>query len=190
MRTNWRIGSLLGIPLYIDSSWFLILAFVTLINATDAEIQSLAGQSFGLAWLLGLIIALLLFISVLLHELGHSFMARFKASRSIPLPCFSLGVWPDRARISDSSRGLASSDRWTLVSFLLFCLLSLASHLPYLNANLTYICGHLAIINLFLALFNLIPGLPLDGGQIFKAMVWQATGDRWKGLHWAGSVVN
>jgi hypothetical protein len=113
MRTNWRIGSLLGIPLYIDSSWFLILAFVTLINATDAEIQSLAGQSFGLAWLLGLIIALLLFISVLLHELGHSFMARFKASRSIPLPCFSLGVWPDRARISDSSRGLASSDRWT-----------------------------------------------------------------------------
>ncbi|CCI25747.1 site-2 protease family protein [Microcystis aeruginosa] len=186
MRTNWRIGSLLGIPLYIDSSWFLILAFVTLINATDAEIQSLAAQSSVLAWLLGLIMALLLFISVLLHELGHSLMAR---SQGIEVNSITLFLFGGMALIDRESRtppeALQVAIAGPLVSFLLFCLLSLASHLPYLNANLTYICGHLAIINLFLALFNLIPGLPLDGGQIFKAMVWQATGDRWKGLHWA-----
>jgi Zn-dependent protease len=186
MRANWRIGSLLGIPLYIDSSWFLILAFVTLINATDAEIQSLAAQSFGLAWLLGLIIALLLFISVLLHELGHSLMAR---SQGIEVNSITLFLFGGMASIERESRtpqeALWVAIAGPAVSFLLFCLLSLTSHLPYLNVDLTYICEHLAIINLFLAVFNLIPGLPLDGGQILKALVWQATGDRWKGLHWA-----
>jgi len=186
MRANWRIGSLLGIPLYIDSSWFLILAFVTLLNATDGEIQSLAAQSFGLAWLIGLIMALLLFLSVLLHELGHSLMAR---SQGIEVNSITLFLFGGMASIDRESRtpqeALWVAIAGPAVSFLLFCLLSLASHLPYLNANLTYICEHLAIINLFLAVFNLIPGLPLDGGQILKALVWQATGDRWQGVHWA-----
>jgi Zn-dependent protease len=186
MRANWQIGSLLGIPLYIDSSWFLILAFVTLLNATDEEIQSLAAHSVGLAWLLGLTMALFLFISVLLHELGHSLMAR---SQGIEVNSITLFLFGGMASIERESRtpkeALWVAIAGPAVSFILFCLLSLIGQLPHLNADISYICEHLAAINLFLALFNLIPGLPLDGGQILKALVWQTTGNRWQGLHWA-----
>ncbi|HEY9874776.1 MAG TPA: hypothetical protein V6D12_15165, partial [Candidatus Obscuribacterales bacterium] len=66
MQANWRIGSLFGIPLFIDSSWFFILAFITLVNALDLY------TAWGpvLAWSAGFVMALLLFGSVLVHELG------------------------------------------------------------------------------------------------------------------------
>ncbi|HEY9653173.1 MAG TPA: hypothetical protein V6C95_21120, partial [Coleofasciculaceae cyanobacterium] len=68
MQGHWRVGSLLGIPLFLDPSWFFILALVTIINALDFY------PHFGIALALstGLIMALLLFSSVVLHELGHS----------------------------------------------------------------------------------------------------------------------
>jgi Zn-dependent protease len=74
MGKNWRIGSLFGIPLYLDSSWFLILALVTFTNAGDIQLRGLVDSNF-IAWSAGLISALLLFASVLLHELGHSLVA-------------------------------------------------------------------------------------------------------------------
>jgi Zn-dependent protease len=76
MQKNWQIGSLFGIPLYIDSSWLFILILVTILNGLELNDQNLSG---GVQWLgfgLGLIMALLLFISVLLHELGHSLVAQ------------------------------------------------------------------------------------------------------------------
>jgi len=184
MNGNIRVGSLFGIPFYINPSWFFVLGLITLTYGGElSQFPQLTGI---MPWLLGFFAAILLFASVVAHELGHSFMAR---SQGIEVNSITLFLFGGMASIERESRtppeALQVAIAGPLVSFLLFCLLSLASHLPYLNANLTYICGHLAIINLFLALFNLIPGLPLDGGQIFKAMVWQATGDRWKGLHWA-----
>lgn len=182
MQANWRIGSLLGIPLFLDPSWFFILAFVTYINAQNFSVKF----SLGLAWGAGLTMALLLFASVLLHELGHSVAA---LSQGIKVNSITLFLFGGVASIEKESKTPGEAFQVAIagpaVSLLLFGLFySLAKALP------TSSVGHiltldLANINLVLALFNLIPGLPLDGGQVLKAAVWKLTGSKFKGVRWA-----
>lgn len=182
MQANWRIGSLLGIPLFLDPSWFFILAFVTYINAQNFSVKF----SLGLAWGAGLAMALLLFASVLLHELGHSVAA---LSQGIKVNSITLFLFGGVASIEKESKTPGEAFQVAIagpaVSLLLFGLFySLAKALP------TSSVGHiltldLANINLVLALFNLIPGLPLDGGQVLKAAVWKLTGSKFKGVRWA-----
>ncbi len=184
MQTGWRIGSLFGIPLYIDSSWFLILAAVTLVNQFDY-----AKWGPAVAWISGLGMALLLFGSVLLHELGHSLVAR---SQGIKVNSITLFLFGGVAAIDQESKtpGLAFqvAIAGPAVSFVLFCLLSLLGLLLPAPEPVRVLAADLARINLVLALFNMIPGLPLDGGQIVKAAVWKLTGDRFAGVHWAAKA--
>ena len=76
MRGQWQIGSFFGIPFYLDTSWFIIVGLVSLANATEINQQILGNNQIWLGGVLGLLLALLLFASVLLHELGHSLAAR------------------------------------------------------------------------------------------------------------------
>jgi Zn-dependent protease len=185
MQANWRIGSLLGIPLFLDPSWFFILALVTIINALDLS------RSFELpiAWGGGLVMALLLFASVLLHELGHSLVAR---SQGINVNSITLFIFGGVASIERESKtpGQAfqvaiAGPAVSLTLFTLFYLLAQALPTATLGEVLAL---DLARINVILALFNLIPGLPLDGGQVLKAAVWKLTGNRFKGVRWAAQT--
>lgn len=76
MRGQWQIGSFFGIPFYLDRSWFIIVGLVSLANATEINQQILGNNQIWLGGVLGLLLSLLLFASVLLHELGHSLAAR------------------------------------------------------------------------------------------------------------------
>jgi Zn-dependent protease len=186
VRNNWRIGSLFGIPLYIDSSWFLILAFVTFINAGDVNASGLSNNTPFVGWIAGLILALLLFGSVLLHELGHCLVAR---SQGISVNSITLFLFGGIASIERESRSPAGAF-WVAiagpsVSLILFGSFFLLAQLAEDYRLLAFIGIDLARINLVVALFNLIPGLPLDGGQIFKAIVWKVKGDRLVGVKWA-----
>lgn len=182
IQSNWRIGSLFGIPFFIDPSWFFILALVTFLKAGnfDASFQSIS------AWSLGLVMALLLFASVLLHELGHSLVAR---SQGIKVNSITLFIFGGVAAIDRESQTPGEAFQVAiagpLVSFCLFGLFyGLTQALP--PENLGYLVAvDLARINLVLALFNLIPGLPLDGGQVLKAAIWKLTGSRLRGVRWA-----
>lgn len=185
MQAGWRIGSIFGIPLYIDPSWLIILAFFSFANGVKLLVDYPSWEP-GKAWVTGFLMALLLFISVLLHELGHSLVAR---SQGIKVSSITLFLFGGIASIDRESKtpGLAFqvAIAGPAVSLILFALLSLlAFPLPQSDAPQVLVTN-LAQINLVLALFNLIPGLPLDGGQIFKAAVWKFTGDRFKGIHWA-----
>ncbi len=86
MRKGWRIGSLFGIPLFLDSSWFFILALVTYLHSQDYQDRGLVTS-----WGTGLTIALLLFASVLLHELGHSLVAMSKGIKVNSITLFLFG---------------------------------------------------------------------------------------------------
>ncbi len=189
MRGNWQIGSLLGIPLYLDSSWFIILAFVTLLDAGEVNAQELAGKELWLGWLIGLVMALLLFGSVLLHELGHSLVAR---AQGISVNSITLFLFGGVASIERESKtpigafGIAIAG--PLVSFTLFGLFSLLRQWSDASPLLQYVALDIARINLVLGVFNLIPGLPLDGGQVLKSIVWQVTGDRSTGIRWAATT--
>lgn len=182
MQASWRIGSLFGIPLFLDPSWFLILVLITIIHALNFY------PSFGLALAssAGLVMALLLFGSVLLHELGHSLAARSQGIKVNSITLFLFGGVASIDRESKTPEGaLQVAIAGPGVSLLLFGLFTVLAQVLPSNSVAEVLTSNLANINLILALFNLIPGLPLDGGQVLKAVVWKLTGNRFKGVHWA-----
>jgi len=181
MQTGWRIGSLFGIPLFLDPLWFVILVFATL-NFGLAYMQ----WGTVLAWSAGLVMALLLFGSVLLHELGHSLVAR---SQGIKVSSITLFLFGGIAAIDEESKtpgqALQVAIAGPVVSIVLFLLLTLLGQALPVSSPAGVMAAEVAKINLVLALFNLIPGLPLDGGQVLKAAVWKVTGNRFQAVHWA-----
>lgn len=184
MNGNLRIGSLFGIPFYVNLSWFLILALITW------DYGQQLGFAFptlgGGAWLLGLGAALLLFVSVLAHELGHSLVAM---RQGIPVNSITLFIFGGLASLGEESKTPADAF-WVavagpLVSLILFGLLTVINTFTGITGPVAAVVGLLAAINLALALFNLLPGLPLDGGNVLKAIVWKITGKPYKGVAFA-----
>ncbi|MDY7007018.1 MAG: site-2 protease family protein [Cyanobacteriota bacterium] len=188
MNKSFRVGNLFGIPFYINSSWFLVLFLVTLSYSSNLAEQfpELGGI---LPLILGLIAALLLFSSVLAHELGHSFVA---LSQGIEVKSITLFLFGGLASLDRDSKTPGEAF-WVaiagpLVSIVLFGLFSIINTFTAINGPLAAILQLLAYINLALALFNLIPGLPLDGGNILKSIVWKITNNPYKGVIFASRV--
>jgi Zn-dependent protease/predicted transcriptional regulator len=187
MNGNIRIGNLFGIPFFINPSWFLVLGLVTWsYGANLTQFPELTGI---MPWFLGLIAALLLFSSVLAHELGHSFVA---IAQGIPVKSITLFIFGGLATLEKESetplQAFLVAIAGPLVSVLLFGLFSLIVATLPLTLPLKAIISLLAYINLVLALFNMIPGLPLDGGNVLKSIVWKITGNPNKGVIFAGRV--
>ena len=188
MNKSFRVGNLFGIPFYINSSWFFVLFLVTLTYSSNLAEQfpELGGI---LPLILGLIAALLLFSSVLAHELGHSFVA---LSQGIEVKSITLFLFGGLASLDRESKTPGEAF-WVaiagpLVSIVLFGLFTVINTFTAINGPLAAIIQLLAYINLALALFNLIPGLPLDGGNILKSIVWKITNNPYKGIIFASRV--
>lgn len=184
MNGNIRVGNLFGIPFYLNPSWFFVLALITLSYGQDL---ALFPQLSGLApYLLGLVAALLLFASVLAHELGHSFAAKAQGINVKSITLFLFGGLATLEKDSDTpGKAMLVAIAGPAVSFLLFFVfLGVSFYFP-LTGPLNAIVSLLATVNLTLGLFNLIPGLPLDGGNILRAIVWKITGNPNKGIIFA-----
>ncbi|MFK8182992.1 MAG: site-2 protease family protein [Phormidesmis sp.] len=185
MQTGWRVGSLFNIPLFIDNSWFFVVLLITFIQGSDPQWVRLANGPIG-AYGSGLLLALLLFASVLAHELGHSLVAKAQGIQVNSIKLFLFGGIASIEKESDTpGKAFQVAIAGPAVSFLLFVALTVLGQTVPLSAIASGIVGSVATTNLVLTLFNLIPGLPLDGGQIFKAAVWKATNSRTKGVRWA-----
>ncbi|MBD2776500.1 site-2 protease family protein [Iningainema tapete] len=188
MNGTIRVGSLFGIPFYIHPSWFLVLGLVTWSYGSGlaAQFPILSG---GLPLLLGLMTALLLFSSVVAHELGHSFVA---IRQGIDVKSITLFIFGGLASLERESKTPAEAF-WVaiagpLVSLVLFTIFTAIGFATMASGPIGAIISVLASVNLALALFNLIPGLPLDGGNILKAIVWKVTGNPYKGVVFASRV--
>lgn len=188
MNGTIRVGNLFGIPFYIHPSWFLVLGLVTWSYSSGLAMQfpQLSG---GLALILGLITALSLFASVVAHELGHSFVA---IRQGIDVKSITLFIFGGLASLEKESETPGEAF-WVaiagpLVSLILCGIITVIGVTTAASGPLTAILGVLASVNLALALFNLIPGLPLDGGNILKALVWKITGNPYKGVTFASRV--
>ncbi|MGD1862005.1 MAG: site-2 protease family protein [Leptolyngbyaceae cyanobacterium] len=183
MRSGWRVGSILGIPLYLDTSWFVIVLLVTFVYGSNPLWQERWGDT---SWFVGLAMALLLFGSVLLHELGHSLIAK---SQGIKVNSITLFLFGGIAAIDQESKTPGQAFQVAIagpaVSLGLYFLLTLSVSILALPEPVAVLFANVAQINLVLTVFNLIPGLPLDGGQVLKAAVWKATDSRIKGVRWA-----
>jgi len=184
MGDGWQLMRIRGIPLRVHPSWFIILVLFTLAFQQQAAALPEASSSPVLSWLLGLSTALLLFVSVLMHELGHSLVALREGVKVSSITLFLLGGVARVERECSTAMGsFRVAAAGPAVSFVLAGLL-LASQQAANHANplLGNLVGQLGALNLVLALFNLLPGLPLDGGLILKALVWQFTGSQRRGV--------
>jgi Zn-dependent protease len=183
------LGRILNIPVNVDYSWFLIFILLTWSLAISYYPSEFRQWPSAWYWILGAITTIMLFVSVLLHELGHSVVA---LHYKIPVRNITLFIFGGVAQIT-SEPPTAMSEFWIaiagpVVSFILagfFALFELAvSSLTPLFALMKY----LAYINGTLGLFNLIPGFPLDGGRVFRAIVWGTSGDFRKATRIASGV--
>jgi Zn-dependent protease/predicted transcriptional regulator len=175
----WEIGRALGIPIRVHPSWFLVFFFVTWSLATGYLPEALPGLSDSRYWGMGAVAAVLLFVSVLLHELGHSYVAqRYR----IPIGQITLflfgGVAQMRAEPPSPKAEFLIAIAGPLVSFALGAMslgLAAASEWWPLTSGgqgFAVLGGLLGLVNVQLGLFNLIPGFPLDGGRALRAGLW------------------
>ncbi len=175
-RHTIPLGRILSIPISLDYSWFLIFVLLTWTLAVGYYPAEFKGWPTALYWIVSAVTAVMLFVSVLLHELGHSVMAlRYK----IPVRGITLFVFGGAARFGTQPTS-AAAEFWTATAGPAVSL-TLAALFGLLQLALTGIAPLLALIKLLtiingaLALLNLIPGFPLDGGRVLQAIFWGRT---------------
>jgi len=175
----WEVGRALGIPIRVHSSWFLVFFLVTWSLATGVLPEEVPGLGSARYWGMAGVAAVLMFLSVLLHELGHSYVAqRFR----IPIERITLFLFGGVARIRKEPphprAEFLIAIAGPLVSFALAAIcLALLSLADFVSSEvqprgLIVLGLVLAQVNMTLGLFNLIPGYPLDGGRVLRAGLW------------------
>ena len=175
-RQTIPLGRVLGIPIGLHYSWFLIFVLLTWMLAASYYPTEFQGWPTTQYWIMGAVTAILLFVSVLFHELGHAVVALYYQIpvRSITLFIFGgvaeVGAEPPSA-VVEFWIGIAGP----MVSFALAGILRLLQPILADVVVLLALTEYLAYVNCTLALFNLIPGFPLDGGRVFRAIVWGIT---------------
>ena len=188
-RATIPLGHILGIPIELDYSWFLIFVLLTWTLAVGYFPAEFPGWPVTQYWIVGAVTAIMLFVSVLLHELGHSVVAM---AYRIPVRRITLFIFGGIAQIG-AEPPTPIAEFWIAVAgpavsltlAILFGLLFFAtSSFPVAAALFIY----LAYINVALVVFNLIPGFPLDGGRVFRAIVWGITRNFHRATVIAGSV--
>ena len=193
-KTRLSLGRVLGIPLRIDVSWLLIFVWVTWSLAGNYFPQRYPSWSRIMVWGIGALTSLLFFGSVLLHELGHSLVAR---AQGTPVEGITLFIFGGAAQISDEPSTPFREFTMAIVGPVVSLVLSGFFGLVYLlwgNKELPVAALSLFLggINLSLGLFNLIPGFPLDGGRVLRAALWSLRQDLGWATKWAsraGQVV-
>lgn len=178
--SSWRVGRVGGVEIRIDPSWTFIaflVAYTFWAQLTIVFDDSGAPQLIALAVLM----ALVFFASVLIHELAHSWVARSRGVRvrGITLFLFGGATHADLETEEPADEFLIAAVG-PLTSFAVAGVFWAAAVAAGEGTLLGWASGRLGWINLALAIFNLLPGFPLDGGRILRSAVWRSTGDHLK----------
>ncbi len=184
-----RLGRLFGIPLEINPTWLIIFVLV----ATSLSFAYFPGEfpdrAPAVNVLSGIITALLFFASIVAHELSHSLVARTGGIKVEKVTLFMFGgVAQMEEEPTSPVREFVMALAGPLASFVLAALFYLG-YVVFAAAGISDVVWapfqYLAFINFFVALFNLLPGFPLDGGRVLRAILWGITGDQLKATLWA-----
>jgi Zn-dependent protease/predicted transcriptional regulator len=178
MPGSLRIGKIAGIDIFIHVSWIIILVLLTVSLAIGWFPQLYPGQSTAAYWIVSLIAALLLFVSVLLHELAHSLVAR---RRGLPVKNITLFIFGGVSNIEQEPKDPGIEFQVAVVGPLTSILIGVVCFVLQLplrgtNSPLEEILFYLAVTNLLLGVFNLIPAFPLDGGRVLRSIIWKISG--------------
>jgi Zn-dependent protease/CBS domain-containing protein len=178
MPGSLPIGKIAGIEIDINVSWIVILVLLTVSLATGWFRQLYPGWSTATYWLIAFLSSLLLFVSVLLHELAHSLVAR---RRGLPVKSITLFIFGGASNIEREPPSPGIEFQLAFVGPLTSILVGVICFLLQVplrgsNSPLEGILFYLAVSNLLLGVFNLIPGFPLDGGRVLHSIIWKLTG--------------
>lgn len=187
-RNAWTFAHVRGVPLRVDVSWLVIAGLVLWVLFTRFT-PLLADQ--GTVVVLGAagIAALLFFASLLAHELGHAITSLDRGIPVLGVTLFMLGGVTESTREADSAK-----DEFVIVGIGPFISLVLGAAFGLLHTivvdqpALAAITGSLAWINVLLAIFNLVPGYPLDGGRLLRSVIWGVTGNPHRSTRMAARV--
>ena len=174
MDASVKLGRFLNIPIGLNKSWFLIFAFLTWSLAVGYFPGVSPGYSTVVFWVLAAISSILFFGSVLAHELGHSIIA---IRNSIPVRSITLFIFGGVAQIEKEPEtpgaefriAIAGPITSLMLALSFWAISELGSSVPFVAAPSLW----LARTNFILAIFNMIPGFPLDGGRVLRALVWK-----------------
>ncbi|MBN2098810.1 MAG: site-2 protease family protein [Dehalococcoidia bacterium] len=185
MGSSLRLGKILGIEIRLHYSWFIIFALVTMFFYTDFQA---AEYSVSVSLAMGLVSSLLIFLSVVAHELAHSVVAIRSGIPVRSITLFVLGGVASIAKEADRPKteilmamagpacsltiGLASGAAW----------FATGGHLSEATAFHSVLFW-MAVLNLQLGVFNLLPGFPMDGGRVLRSILWQRTRDYRRATH-------
>jgi Zn-dependent protease/CBS domain-containing protein len=174
-----RLGRIFGIEILLDYSWFIVFVLVTWSLARAYFPAAHPGWPSATYWIMGILTSLLFFASVVFHELAHSLVSR---AHGTPVRDITLFIFGGAARLSEEPKSARAELRMALAgpasSLVLTALFGLLWWSSLGGQGLFHaLAGWLARINAILAIFNLIPGFPLDGGRVLRAIAWSATGD-------------
>jgi Zn-dependent protease len=175
--SGFRLGRVLGIPIYVHPSWLIIFLLITITLGKQFAVMH-PNWSQQQHWALGIITSILFFASVIFHELSHSVVAKLY---KISVESITLFVFGGLARITRDPSSAKQEFNIAIAGplsslFLAGCFFLVARAVP--NHQLVFAaCTWLWEINLMLALFNLVPGFPLDGGRILRGIAWGITGN-------------
>lgn len=203
MGKGVRIGKILGININIDWSWLFIFFLVTW-NLTAVFGQFHSDWSVSVRWGTALVASLLFFASVLAHELAHSLVARTQGVPVRNITLFLFGGVSNIQRHPPSPRAeFLITIVGPLTSFVLGLIFALLSGISAGSMQMTMgqsqeiisqlnpvamLLLWLGSINILLAVFNLIPGFPLDGGRVLRAILWAIMGNVRRATRWASWV--
>ena len=187
---RYNFLSLLGIKIGIDLSWFFIALLLSWSLAVGYFPYATPGLTVGTYWAMGVIGALSLFVCVVLHELGHALVAKHY---KLPISQITLFIFGGVAEIKKEPKTpkveFLMAIAGPIVSVVLagaLYLLTLAGEHQAWPVPVVAITGYLALINITLAIFNMVPAFPLDGGRVLRSILWGITKD----LQWATRVAS
>jgi Zn-dependent protease/CBS domain-containing protein len=179
MGGGFNLGKVFGIQVRLHYSWFILFFLITILLSWEVFPLYYPGWSQLLYWGIGIVTSLLFFASVLAHELAHSLVGR---ANGIPIKSITLFIFGgvaqmtrEAAKASAEFKMAAAGPACSLAIGGLFYLLS------FLTQNtirpFAAMAFYLAWVNLALAVFNMIPGFPLDGGRVLRSLVWRFSGN-------------
>ncbi|RPH38902.1 MAG: site-2 protease family protein [Planctomycetota bacterium] len=172
-----QVAKVIGIPIYLHFSWLIIFGLIVWTLSTGyfpAKYPDLPASSY---WAKGLVASLLFFVSILLHELGHAVVARLHGLRTRSITLFIFG---GVAQLEKDPRD-GRAEFWMaaagpVVSLALAGFFYACANLPFVGPSAAAVAKYLALINLILAVFNLVPAFPMDGGRLLRGALWGPLG--------------
>lgn len=194
MRAQIKLGRVKGIAIGLHYSWFII-AFLIALSLIDHFHQIMPQWSNAVVWTAAVITAVLFFVTLLLHELAHSLLAKSRGLRVQSITLFALG---GVSQIEQESPD-AKTEFWVAIvgplsSLAIGVICLLLARLAGWGAGMeartpvAAVLLWLGYINFMLAVFNMIPGYPLDGGRVLRAVIWWINGDAVRATEWASRI--